>query len=75
MPVGGPGQHVIGMRIVHMPASRHFRRVRTPLEFHRIRAGLGAYLDQPEFQAFVDADAKRLIPVIKKIGRLDEKEK
>lgn len=32
-----------------------------------------AYLDQPEFQAFVDADAKRLIPVIKKIGRLDEK--
>ena len=34
-----------------------------------------AYMDQPEFQAFVDADAKRLIPVIKKIGRLDEKEK
>ena len=34
-----------------------------------------AYLDQPEFQKFVDADAKRLIPVIKKIGRLDEKEK
>ena len=34
-----------------------------------------AYLDQPEFQTFVDADAKRLIPVIKKIGRLDEKEK
>jgi tripartite-type tricarboxylate transporter receptor subunit TctC len=32
-----------------------------------------AYLDQPEFQKFVDADAKRLIPVIKKIGRLDEK--
>jgi len=34
-----------------------------------------AYLDQPEFQKFVDADARRLIPVIKKIGRLDEKEK
>lgn len=32
-----------------------------------------AYLDQPEFAKFVDADAKRLIPVIKKIGRLDEK--
>ena len=31
-----------------------------------------AYLDQPDFQKFVDADAKRLIPVIKKIGRLDE---
>jgi hypothetical protein len=30
-------------------------------------------MDQPEFQKFVDADAKRLIPVIKKIGRLDEK--
>ena len=34
-----------------------------------------AYLDQPEFQKFVEADAKRLIPVIKKIGRLDEKQK
>jgi tripartite-type tricarboxylate transporter receptor subunit TctC len=32
-----------------------------------------AYMDQPEFQKFVDADARRLIPVIKKIGRLDEK--
>jgi tripartite-type tricarboxylate transporter receptor subunit TctC len=32
-----------------------------------------AYLDQPEFQAFVDADAKRLIPVVTKIGKLDEK--
>ena len=32
-----------------------------------------AYQDQPEFAAFVDADAKRLIPVVKKIGRLDEK--
>jgi tripartite-type tricarboxylate transporter receptor subunit TctC len=32
-----------------------------------------AYLDQPEFQAFVDADAKRLIPVVRKIGRLEEK--
>jgi tripartite-type tricarboxylate transporter receptor subunit TctC len=32
-----------------------------------------AYMDQPEFAAFVDADAKRLIPVVKKIGRLDEK--
>jgi tripartite-type tricarboxylate transporter receptor subunit TctC len=31
-----------------------------------------AYLDQPDFQKFVDADARRLIPVIKKIGRLDE---
>jgi tripartite-type tricarboxylate transporter receptor subunit TctC len=34
-----------------------------------------AYLDQPEFQKFVDDDAKRLIPVIRKIGRLDEKTK
>ena len=32
-----------------------------------------AYLDQPEFEKFVEADAKRLIPVIRKIGRLDEK--
>jgi hypothetical protein len=32
-----------------------------------------AYMDQPEFAKFVEADAKRLIPVIKKIGRLDEK--
>ena len=32
-----------------------------------------AYLDQPEFQAFVDTDAKRLIPVVRKIGKLDEK--
>jgi tripartite-type tricarboxylate transporter receptor subunit TctC len=32
-----------------------------------------AYLDQPEFTKFVEADARRLIPVIKKIGRLDEK--
>jgi tripartite-type tricarboxylate transporter receptor subunit TctC len=32
-----------------------------------------AYQDQPEFEKFVDADAKRLIPVIAKIGRLDEK--
>lgn len=34
-----------------------------------------AYLDQPEFQKFVDADAKRLIPIIRKIGRLDENKK
>jgi len=32
-----------------------------------------AYMDQPEFSAFVEADARRLIPVIRKIGRLDEK--
>jgi tripartite-type tricarboxylate transporter receptor subunit TctC len=32
-----------------------------------------AYMDQPEFAPFVEADAKRLIPVIRKIGRLDEK--
>jgi tripartite-type tricarboxylate transporter receptor subunit TctC len=32
-----------------------------------------AYMDQPEFAAFVEADAKRLIPVIRRIGRLDEK--
>jgi tripartite-type tricarboxylate transporter receptor subunit TctC len=31
-----------------------------------------AYMDQPEFTEFVQADAKRLIPVIGKIGRLDE---
>ena len=28
-----------------------------------------AYLDQPEFAKFVEADAKRLIPVVKKIGK------
>ncbi|MFL6795961.1 MAG: tripartite tricarboxylate transporter substrate binding protein [Xanthobacteraceae bacterium] len=32
-----------------------------------------AYMDQPEFAAFVEADAKRLVPVIRTIGRLDEK--
>ena len=32
-----------------------------------------AYMDQPEFARFVAADAARLIPVVKKIGRLDEK--
>jgi tripartite-type tricarboxylate transporter receptor subunit TctC len=32
-----------------------------------------AYMDQPEFAAFVEADARRLVPVIRKIGRLDEK--
>jgi tripartite-type tricarboxylate transporter receptor subunit TctC len=32
-----------------------------------------AYMDQPEFAAFVEADAKRLVPVIRKIGRLDDK--
>ncbi|MSP46459.1 MAG: tripartite tricarboxylate transporter substrate binding protein [Xanthobacteraceae bacterium] len=32
-----------------------------------------AYMDQPEFVPFVEADAKRLKPVIAKIGRLDEK--
>jgi tripartite-type tricarboxylate transporter receptor subunit TctC len=31
-----------------------------------------AYMDQPEFQKFVDDDARRLIPVVRKIGRLDE---
>jgi tripartite-type tricarboxylate transporter receptor subunit TctC len=32
-----------------------------------------AYMDQPDFAKFVEADARRLIPVIQKIGRLDEK--
>jgi len=32
-----------------------------------------AYLDQAEFTRFVEADAKRLVPVVRKIGRLDEK--
>ena len=41
--------------------------VKTTLPFFRW------LLDQPEFAAFVDADAKRLIPVIRTIGRLDEK--
>jgi hypothetical protein len=30
-------------------------------------------MDQPEFEKFVEADAKRLVPVVRKIGRLDEK--
>jgi len=34
-----------------------------------------AYLDQPEFAKFVEADATRLIPVVKKIGKAEEKEK
>jgi tripartite-type tricarboxylate transporter receptor subunit TctC len=39
-----------------------------------IKAGSpAAYLDQPEFTRFVEADAARLIPVVKAIGRLDEK--
>jgi tripartite-type tricarboxylate transporter receptor subunit TctC len=38
------------------------------------RAGSpAAYLDQPEFTKFVEADVQRMIPVIRKIGRLDEK--
>ena len=38
------------------------------------RAGSpAAYLDQPDFAKFVEADATRMIPVIRKIGRLDEK--
>jgi tripartite-type tricarboxylate transporter receptor subunit TctC len=32
-----------------------------------------AYMDQPEFEKFVQADAARLIPVVQKIGRLDDK--
>ncbi len=32
-----------------------------------------AYMDQPDFQAFVDDDVKRLIPVIRRIGKLDER--
>jgi tripartite-type tricarboxylate transporter receptor subunit TctC len=39
-----------------------------------VKAGSpAAYLDQPEFTRFVEADAARLIPVVKTIGRLDEK--
>jgi tripartite-type tricarboxylate transporter receptor subunit TctC len=34
-----------------------------------------AYMDQPEFAKFVEAVAERLIPMVRKIGRLDEKEK
>lgn len=34
-----------------------------------------AYMDQPEFAKFVDAQAGRLIPVVKKIGKSEEKEK
>jgi tripartite-type tricarboxylate transporter receptor subunit TctC len=34
-----------------------------------------AYMDQPEFAKFVEADALRLIPVVKKIGKAEEKEK
>jgi tripartite-type tricarboxylate transporter receptor subunit TctC len=34
-----------------------------------------AYMDQPEFAKFVEADATRLIPVVKKIGKAEEKEK
>jgi tripartite-type tricarboxylate transporter receptor subunit TctC len=30
-----------------------------------------AYLDQPDFARFIEADAARLIPAVKKIGRLD----
>lgn len=32
-----------------------------------------AYMDQPEFEKFVDEDARRLIPVIQKIGPLADK--
>ena len=34
-----------------------------------------AYMDQPEFAKFVEADAARLIPVVRKIGKAEEKEK
>jgi tripartite-type tricarboxylate transporter receptor subunit TctC len=30
-----------------------------------------AYLDQPDFARFIDADAARLIPAVKKIGRVE----
>jgi tripartite-type tricarboxylate transporter receptor subunit TctC len=30
-----------------------------------------AYLDQPDFVRFIEADAARLIPAVKKIGRLE----
>jgi tripartite-type tricarboxylate transporter receptor subunit TctC len=30
-----------------------------------------AYLDQPDFTRFIEADAARLVPAVKKIGRLD----
>jgi tripartite-type tricarboxylate transporter receptor subunit TctC len=30
-----------------------------------------AYLDQPEFARFIEADAARLIPAVKKIGRVE----
>jgi tripartite-type tricarboxylate transporter receptor subunit TctC len=30
-----------------------------------------AYLDQPEFQQFVDADSTRLIAAVKKIGKVE----
>ena len=30
-----------------------------------------AYLDQPDFARFVETDAARLIPAVRKIGRLD----
>ena len=39
-----------------------------------VKAGSpAAYLDQPEFTRFVEADAARLVPVVRTIGRLDEK--
>jgi tripartite-type tricarboxylate transporter receptor subunit TctC len=34
-----------------------------------------AYMDQPEFAKFVEAQAGRLIPVVRKIGKSEEKEK
>ncbi len=30
-----------------------------------------AYLDQPEFSAFIDSDSRRLIEAVRKIGRVD----
>jgi tripartite-type tricarboxylate transporter receptor subunit TctC len=32
-----------------------------------------AYMDQAEFTRFIDADSKRLIPVVQKIGKIGEK--
>lgn len=32
-----------------------------------------AYMDQAEFSRFIEADSKRLIPVVRKIGRIGEK--
>ncbi len=51
----------------------HMKKVVATDEFKKLIANIGqdvAYLDQPEFQAFWDMDAKRVEDAVREIGRV-----